>query len=93
MYLKDLTVKESYGKRILTWELDAYNEEEASYELHRSESADFTPTEETLIKADLKAAEGLYIDNEITEEGVYRYKIIVKDKTGTQEEKASSEVP
>lgn len=74
---------EYYGKRVITWETEAYDESLVSYELHRGTTSGFTPSDSTLVDADLDELSGLYIDKEILDEGTYYYKIKVVPLSGS----------
>lgn len=89
---QDLTVHESYGKNVLTWDIDAYIDGEYIYQVHRSTSAGFTPSAATCIDDDIYAASGHYIDKEILTTGTYYYKILVKDADGTSADQVTGEI-
>ena len=83
--VKDLTATEYYGKKLLTWDLDAFDEDKYQYDIHRGTSADFTPSTSTLVEADIDAKYKLYMDKEVLADGTYYYKVVTKHKTaGTQ---------
>ena len=75
---KELASTEYYGKQYLTWELDAYDSEKVAYDIHRSEEASFTPSEDTLVEENIDITKNLYIDKEILENDTYYYKIVVR---------------
>ena len=81
----DLTATEYYGKRIITWDFEAFDEDTYQYDIHRSTASDFTPSTSTLVEADIDAKYKLYMDNEVLTDGTYYYKVVTKHKTaGTQ---------
>ncbi|MDD6043355.1 MAG: DNRLRE domain-containing protein, partial [Eubacteriaceae bacterium] len=71
------TATEYYGKRFISWETDAFNDNLVAYELHRGTSAGFTPSDSTLVEDDIDETAGLFVDKEILAAGTYYYKLKV----------------
>lgn len=79
-YVPDnLTAAEYYGKRILTWDINAYDEAVAAYELHRGTEEDFIASNATKLEEDLDLTSLMYMDKEILSSDTYYYRIIVRD--------------
>lgn len=76
-------VTEYYGKRFISWDIEAFDEDMVSYELHRGTSSGFTPSSSTLVEDDLDETSCLYVDKEILASGTYYYKIKVKSKSSS----------
>ena len=77
----DLAAEEYYGKRVLTWNFDAFNEDKYRYDIHRGTDADFTPSEQNRIEENYDVRYRLYIDNDVLAADTYYYKIVAKPKT------------
>ena len=89
---QNLSVKEYYGKRLLTWELDAYDEAYIKYDIHRSTTSGFTPSTSTLVESNVTGGELHYIDNDVLSSDTYYYAIVVRDTSGTMSNVISDEV-
>lgn len=81
----NLAVSESYGKPVVTWELDLFDSAKKQYNLHRGSSVSFTPSDSTLIAEDVDMTALYYADNKVLSSGTCWYKFVVKDKNGGED--------
>ncbi len=81
----NLAVSESYGKPVVTWELDLFDSAKKQYDLHRGSSVSFTPSASTLIAEDVDMTAMYYADNKVLSSGTCWYKFVVKDKNGGED--------
>lgn len=79
----NISADTSYGKQIITWDLDGYDASKVKYDIHRSTTAGFDHSESTLLEEDIYAPSLIYVDNELKPAGTYYYKIVVRDITNS----------
>ncbi len=89
---QDLAVSESYGKRIVTWNMDACDTANYAYDLHRGSSASFTPSDSTLVAQNVNVLQGYYADGDILADGTYWYKFVVRNTEGNAADQTTAGV-